>query len=176
MKIVNDLLPDSSRMNAEMAAGFIIEREQHLGEFIEACASGTGKIPMRASRVIFILSRKYPAILRPHLSRLLEIAENTSDESVSRNYLCCFEEYIDGFSEEQTGRLLTLAFRRIEERSESIVIRPVCLRLLYRLSEIYPELKAEVFSLATWLSDEPYPSCQAVAKKILLKLRKEITL
>lgn len=175
MKIVKDLLPNSSRMHADMAVQFLMERPENIPEFIDACDLGTGKIPMRSSRVIYILGQLQPQLLEPYLSRVLEIAGSTSDESVVRNFLCLLEERTKDFSEAERDQLVNLGFRKIEEPCSSIVIRPISLKLLASLSEFYPELKAEIYSMASKMMDDPYPSYRSTAKKILKRLKKEIT-
>jgi hypothetical protein len=168
------LLPDSLRRTADMAVIFIMEHPQVFGEFIEASLAQEYPLSMRASRVVHLCAIEQPSLIRPYLRSIIEVMPVLHDQSVARNFLYLFDQFIDELSEEDVGRLLSFCYASIEDLSKTNAVRTLSLKLLYVISQRFPEIKPELVSIIHYNLPECTPAFEAQSRQIIKKLEKEI--
>jgi len=168
------LLPDTSRRTADIAVQVVLERPELMKEFVEACLEQTYPLSMRASRVVHLVCKFDPGILRPYLGLILERMPELHDQSVMRNFLNLFEYYVEEMSEDELGQLLSICFARLEDFSQAIAVRVLSLKLLYLISKRVPEIKPEILAIIQFNQAEATAAFQAQARQIVRKLNKEI--
>lgn len=172
--LVSEMLPDSSRLRADLAVDFLSQKPEYLEEFIVACESGTGKLPLRASRVVHLFGKENKKTIAAYHDRLLLLLDRTSNESVTRNLFSLFESILETFTEKRREDLLRIVFEKIQIRNAPIAVRVMSLRVLDKLTVFYPDIKTELYSIAQQMREEPHPATMITAGRILKKLSREI--
>jgi hypothetical protein len=157
-----------------MAAQFVLEHPELFRDMLDASLAQGYPMGMRASRVVYLCSVSQPDLVRPYLSELLQNIHSLHDQSVIRNFLHVFDEFIDDLSDDELAILLQLCFNYIENTSQTIAIRTYSLKLLYLISQRVPEIKPELISIIHLHLPEADPGFYSQATKILHKLQREV--
>ena len=171
---IENLIPDTSRLTADLAAEFIIEHPEHLGAMIDACFEGPGPIPMRASRVVYLIGVLAPELISPYLVTSLKRVQESDNESVIRNFFHLFMEQLDRLDETSLGILVSMSFNYLENAGTAIGIRAYSLQILYEISQKIPDIKPELIAVIRYHLDESSTALKTQGKRILKKLNREI--
>ena len=172
--LLNSLLPDSSRITADMAVEFIIEHPEMLRDFIDASLLQEYPLSMRASRVVHLYGQVNPAFIRPHLKEILDALQSLHDQSVIRCFLHIFDAFIQDLPDAELGQLLRLCFDYLEDLTAAIAVRVYSLKLLYLISRRLPEIKPEIIAIIHYHLPESTSAFKSQARQIIGKLQKEI--
>ena len=171
---LESLLPDTTRLTADIALQFVVEHPEAFRDMLDASIAQEYPMAMRASRVVYLCAEAEPELVKPYLGEIVEVMPSLQDQSVIRNFLHVFDFFIDELTEEQLGILLRLCFDFIENISQTIAIRTYSLKLLYLISGRLPEIKPELISIIHLHLPEADPGFYSQATKILRKLNREI--
>ena len=171
---LESLLPDTSRLTADLAAQFVLEHPETFRDMLDASLAQEYPMAMRASRVVYLVAVAEPELVRPYLAEIVEKMPTLHDQSVIRNFLHVFDDFTDDLSEDDLAVLLKLCFDFIEDISQTIAIRTYSLKLLYLISQRVPEIKPEMISIIQLHLPESDPGFYSQATKILRKLNREI--
>jgi len=157
-----------------MAMLFVLDHPETFRDFIDASLAQEYPHSMRASRVVYLCSEEEPDLIRPYLGEILEKLVFLTDQSVIRNFLHVFDNFVPELSEDKLGSLLQLCFDYIEDLSQTIAVRTYSLKLLYLISQRIPEIKPEIIAIIHHHLPESTAGFIAQATQILKKLEKEI--
>jgi hypothetical protein len=171
---LESLLPDTSRLTADLATQFVIENPETFRDMLDTSLAQEYPMAMRASRVVYLVAIEAPDMVRPYLPEIVEKLPFLHDQSVIRNFLHVFDNFIHELSEDDLAVLLKLCFDFIEDLSQTIAIRTYSLKLLYFISQRIPEIKPELISIIHLHLPESDPGFYSQARKILQKLNREI--
>lgn len=141
---------------------------------VDASLAQEYPMAMRASRVVYLCVFEDPDLFRPYAAEILEAIPTLHDDSVIRNFLHIFDDFVPELTEEQLGVLLSICFDYIEDTSRAIAIRTYSLKLLYIISQRVPDIKPELISIIHHNLIESAPAFYAQATRILKKLDKEV--
>ena len=172
MDIRKFLKIDSSRLNADILVDKI-EEDTDVFEIVwEIMLEDTYPLSMRASRVIWLFAVKHPYYLEPRLSVLITVLPEIKTESVWRNMLNVIA--LLPIPEKHTGHLFDLCYGLVESPGTAIAVRANAMTILYKISNIEPELKIELITLFESQGDTESVAIFARSKILLQKLYKEI--
>jgi hypothetical protein len=172
--LLDSLLPDTSRLTADIAVEFIIEHPRVFRDFLDASMIQEYPLSMRASRVIYLVAREKPHLIKPYIKEILDTFPGLHDQSVIRNLLHIFDNFIDILPEKQLGQLLSLCFSYVEDLHQAIAVRTYSLKLLYLISQQLPGIKPELVAIINFHLPESPNAFKSQAKQIIRKLNKEI--
>ena len=145
MDIIEFLNIDSSRLNADL----LVEKfEEDRGVFkvlLKAMYQDTYPLSMRSSRVIWLIAKKYPDFIKPHLPDFIDRLPMFEVDGVRRNILSILTEV--PLPDIDLGKLFDLCYTWLESDKEPVAIRGNSITILYKISEKEPELKAELIEL-----------------------------
>ncbi|KPK85634.1 MAG: hypothetical protein AMS27_06730 [Bacteroides sp. SM23_62_1] len=145
MNIIEFLSIDSSRLNADL----LVERfEQDHGIFNEILAvmyQDTYPLSMRASRVVWLIAKKYPDFIESYINEMINRLPSFKIDGVRRNILSILVEV--PLPDIDPGRLFHICYTWLESENEPVAIRGNALTILYKISEKEPELKPELVTL-----------------------------
>lgn len=166
-------LVDSSRIIADLLVKDIGDSQERFDEMLEITLRDSNPISMRASRIIALCSDKYPQLINPHISALIEKLGHLKNEGVKRGILKIFAEHKLPITEDDLGLLTDLAFKWLEDHSQAIAIRYYCIEILLKVCKTYPDLLNELTPILSLLKETGSPGLQAVSIQILSKLSKK---
>ena len=140
-----ELLYDSSAKCIDNAVDYILANPGIIDSlFVFAVEGGNNSVSRRAARTISKLIELKPNEYHDKLYILLDIIENIEDESKCFQFLRPFTIINLPGDEEFIGKLFGVALSWVERRVERIAIKLYAAEILYRISEIEPELKREL--------------------------------
>jgi hypothetical protein len=164
-------LVDSSRLIAEIVAENVGDNPEHFKKLMELSFSGKEKISMRASRVAIFCIQKYPHLIDPYLNKI--IRKLPEDESVRKNFMKILAETPLDFSEEQLGILVETCFEMLMNDRSSIANKVYSMELLYKISELEPDLKTELIAAIEEQIPASSSGVKTIGQRLLKKLYRE---
>lgn len=164
-------LVDSSRIIAEMVAENVGDNPEHFKKLMELAFSGKEKISMRASRAAIFCIQKYQHLIEPYLDRIIQMLPE--DESVRKNFMKILAETPLKFNEEQLGILVDKSFEMLMNDKSSIANKAYSMELLYKISEIEPDLKIELIPVIEEQIPTGSSGVKLIGRRLLKKLYKE---
>jgi len=171
---LEDLFFDSSRRAIEMAVNAIGDNQEAFKKVLDFAMEDKGKYAQRAARAIQMSSVKYPGLVTPYMKDIIKEMSGFKTGGLKRSMAKMISEMDWGFDEETLGILAETCFKWVNDTNEEIAIKIYSQDILYRISNIYPELKNElILSLETQM---PHSSVaiKSRSRKMLKKLYKEI--
>ena len=100
------ILYDTHRTTADKAVDMILENPEIFELFYDACFLNYGKLPMRASRVVGLVSEKKPEFILPKLNDVVNRLPKIKDKSVIRIFLKLISTHPMNYDEQQLGFLI----------------------------------------------------------------------
>jgi hypothetical protein len=164
-------LVDSSRLIAEMVAENIGDNPEHFKKLMALALSGKEKISMRASRAAIFCVQKHQHLIGPYLDRIIHMLPE--DESVRKNFMKILAETSSEFNEEQLGILVETCFEMLLNDKSSISNKAYGMELLYKISELEPDLKIELIAAIEEQIPAGSSGIKVIGRRLLKKLYKE---
>ena len=164
-------LVDSSRLIAEMVAENVGNNPEHFEKLMALAFSGKGKISMRASRAAIFCVQKYKHLIEPYLNKIIHMLPE--DESVKKNFMKILAETPLEFNEEQLGILVDKSFGTLMNDKSSVANKAYSMELLYKISEIEPDLKIELIPVIEEQIPTGSSGVKLIGRRLLKKLYKE---
>lgn len=171
---LEDLLPDTLRNTADLAAKFIIDNPGYFEKMLDLAFSKDKIMGMRASRVVLICYLQMPALIRPHLSEIFDRLYVTDNTSTLRNIIQLFQDEARLLDEERFGKLIQFCFTLLESSKAEIAHRVLAMQVLYNISNQIPDFKGELKSIIELNFEEGTAAFKSRGNHILKKLNKEI--
>lgn len=171
---LEDLFFDSSRRAIEMAVNTIDDNPEVFKKVLDFAMEDKERFAQRAARAIQMSSVKHPGLVKPHLKDIINGMSGFKTGGLKRSMAKMISEMDWGFDEKTLGILTETCFKWVNDTNEEIAIKIYSQDILYRISEIYPELKNElILSLETQM---PHSSVaiKSRSRKMLKKLYKEV--
>jgi len=147
MDLLEILNIDSSRYTVDVATEAVGSDPARFSEVFDHCFSQPYPVSMRAARVVQFCCERYPDLIYPHLEESFEKMLQSKVEGVKRGFLKIYAENIDLKRFTDPGALVSLCFEWLADPEEAISVRVYALDILYRYSELEPDLLNELASL-----------------------------
>jgi hypothetical protein len=169
-----EFLFDSSKQLILISMKMCEEKPELFPGLIELTLAQDSKQSQRASRIIYYLIAQRPDLFGKYIDEIFSNLEKVSDESIKFSLLKIFTVCKLPEDEEKLGLLTNICFDAVEAKVERIAIKVYAIDILYRISQIYPDLKYELFYLLEkYMIDAP-PAFINRAGKLRLKISKEL--
>ncbi len=166
---VREHLGDSSKNLAELTANMVTENPELIEPLLEISFTGSEPWSQRASRVVSICFCRFPEMLKPHVSRIINHLGKLESDGPLRNFLKIFSEVPLNLSNRNKSMLLNQCFDYLAG-NYSIAVKAYSMDVLYHLSTEIPEIKNELFVLIETQIPEFSAGLKSRGKKILKKL------
>jgi len=172
--MVNNMM---SMKEAEWVAISAIENPAIFKKLLEYSFSTDKKLAFRASWTLCKVCDKYPEMIFPHLSRLVESLNKLDNESVQRSFLRIISlTDITRLSIKQHGVVAEHCFSALKSGISAIAVKAYSMEILYNLVLIYPELLNEFSATLNMIQGEGSAGITARGKIIMKKLSKTPTI
>ncbi len=131
----------------------------------EFMLEGKDTLARTSSEIIRHISDKDPNIVQPYIDELIEALEKPYHAGIKR---CIFRMFQKAeFNNDQSGKLLDISFRYLQNRSNPIAPRVFAMTTIYNISKKFPELLPELDATISDNLSQESAGFQNRAKKIL---------
>jgi len=98
----------------------------------------------RAAYLVDKINDKYPELLHPFLSEMIEQVKIEKSESKKRHFLKLIS--LNDLPQVQLGYMLDFCLKTFTSAKEPVAVRVHAMQILYNISESEPELKHEILT------------------------------
>ena len=173
-KTMDDLLLlEMSRRNTDLVAGLIFQKPELFEELFIAFIRNSEPVSRRAAWVVDTVSEKYPGLIAPHLNEIIDLLSKFKHDGLKRHSMRILARSPLP-SESHLGELIKISFEWLLSPNEAVATKIYCMEILYRISQIEPDLKKELADSIEWRLNEETPGFRNRGQKLLKKLYIEI--
>lgn len=167
-EMINGIM--SSR-EVEWVANSAIENPAIFRKLLDYSFSEDKKLAFRSSWTMTKVCDKYPDMIYPHLTRVVEGLGRLDNESTQRSFLriISFSD-LKRISNNHHGILADHCFSALRSGFSAIAIKAYSMEILYKLAVIYPELANELAATVNMLQGEGSAGIIARGRMVLRKL------
>jgi len=166
--MVNNMI---SMKEAEWVATSAIENPAIFLKLFEYSHSSDKKLAFRASWTLTKVCDKFPELIYPYLSQMVETLNKIDNESALRSFLRIISlSDIKKIDSRQHGVLADFCFNALKSGLTAIAVKAYSMEILYRLSVIYPELANEFSASIRILMEDGTAAITSRGRMILKKL------
>ena len=166
--MVNNMM---SMKEAEWVATSAIENPAIFIKLFEYSHSPDKKLAFRASWTLTKVCDKFPEIIYPYLSQIVETLNTIDNDSTLRSFLRIISlSDLEKINSHQHGLLADFCFNTLNSGFSAIAVKAYTMEILYRLSLIYPELANELSTSIRILMEDGSAGITARGRMILRKL------
>jgi len=167
-KMINSMM---SMQEAEWVAASAGENPVLFQKLLDYSYSPDRKLAFRASWTLSKVCDKYPGLIHPHLSKIIEELSRIDNESTRRSFLRIISMTdLRKISQRHQGILADHCFKALNSGFSAIAIKAYSMEIIYRLAMIYPELANELAASINMLQGEGSAGVIARGRIILKKL------
>ena len=171
---VEELIFDSGRNTAFNAVEIAIKNPQLIPQFIEIAFKNKKQFSMRAANVIEKLDYIKPNLLSNYIDKIISFIPSCENEGVKRSFLKMISRYTKKINEENLNILLNNCFKWLVSSNTEIAVKYYCMIILYDISNIYPEIKNELYHSIQVQLPNSSAGIKNIGHKLLKKLNKDI--
>jgi 8-oxo-dGTP diphosphatase len=166
--MVNNMM---SMKEAEWVAMSAIENPAIFLKLLEYSQSSDKKLAFRASWTLTKVCDKFPELIYPYLSGIVDTLSKLDNESTLRSFLRILSlSDLAKIEMRQLGKLADFCFNILRSGFSAIAVKAYSMEILYRLALIFPELVNELSSSIRILMEDGSAGITARGNIILKKL------
>ena len=171
MNLREFILEEHSKSHTTAIVNWVGEDKKRFAELVSVFLAGEYRVTQRASWPLSLCVESHPALVVPHLGKLLRNLEKPGlHPAVVRNTMRLLQEI--EVPEKYLGRLVDTCFSLVQKNDSPIAIRVFAMTVLVNIVKREPELKREVKELIESLMDEGSPGIKSRGRKMLAILEK----
>jgi 8-oxo-dGTP diphosphatase len=166
--IINNMM---SMPEAEWVAASAIENPAIFVKLYEYSFSSDKHLSFRASWTLSKVCDRYPDMIYPYLSQIVDSLAGFDNESVLRSFLRILSlTDIDKINTRQQGILADFSFSQLNSGFSAIAVKAYSMEILYKLTLIYPDLANELSTSIRLLMEDGSAGITSRGRAILRKL------
>lgn len=166
--MINNMM---SMKEAEWIAISAIENPAIFIKLYEYSHSPDKRLAFRASWTLSKVCDKFPELIHPYLSKIVESLNKIDNESTLRSFLRIISlSDLGKINSRQHGMLADYCFSSLKSGFSAIAVKAYSMDILYKLSLIYPELANELSASIRILMEDGSAGITARGSMILKKL------
>ena len=156
---------------ADWVATSAIENPVIFLKLLEYSFSSDSNLAFRASWTLTKVCDKFPEIIDPYLSQVIDSLSKIDNESTLRSLLRIISlSNLAKIDNRQHGLLADFCFIALNSGFSAIAVKAYTMEILYRLSLIYPDLATELSASLRILMEDGSAGINARGRHILKKL------
>lgn len=170
-KSLEDLLmAELSARNRDLVAGIIFQDLSIFKELMTIYLRNEEPASRRAAWVADVITEKIPDLLRPYVDTMVEKLPGFTHDGMKRETLKMLIRA--PLPDAKLGMLINICFDWLISPAEAVAAKVYAMEILYRISEIEPDLRKELADSIEWRMAEETPGFRSKGRKILAKLIK----
>ena len=168
-----ELLGDSSRNTILIGVKLVEENPELYRDFFDFAMKDNGVFGQRSGRVIQILAQKNPKQVKPYIHAIARKITVAKSEGLRRSFLRVLMDHYNELAENDLGLITEACFRWVSG-DEKPAIKVYSLEILYRVSNLYPDLKPELMAVIESIMPHESKGIKSRGSKMIGILTKEI--
>ena len=136
---------DSLRATADIATEAIADVPEYFKEVLDISLEAKPPVNWRAARVVALSAEKYPELFVPYVNEIAQLFSDFSNDGLKRSYAWLLSKYVNYFNEDSQYDLIEVCFNYMLS-DEKIAVKYNCMKLLYELCKIIPEINGELLA------------------------------
>ena len=166
--IINNMM---SMPEAEWVATSAIENPAIFVKLYEYSFSPDKHLSFRASWTLSKVCDRYPEMIYPYLSQIVDSLSGIDNESVLRSFLRILSlSEIEKIDAVRQGLLADFSFTQLNSGFSAIAVKAYSMEILYKLTLIYPDLANELSTSIRLLMEDGSAGITSRGRMILRKL------
>lgn len=170
MNLENELEKAHSKENAQIIAKYVGKSTSRFAALMQLFFHNEYRVSQRAAHAVSHCVDRYPALLQPYISRMIEHLHKDPEVAIKRNTVRLLQK--QEIPEESQGFLVEKCFEYLTSAKETIAVKAFSMTILHNLTHVYPELKSELKIVIEDLIQHASPGVKNRGKKILSELSK----
>jgi hypothetical protein len=167
------LMVETSRRNTDLIADLVFHKPELFDELAGIYLQNEEPISRRAVWVVDTVAEKLPHLLDPYLESIAEALPCFEHDGLKRISLRMLTR--SPLPQNYLGELMNICFDWLVSQKESVAVKIYAMEILYRISQVEPELKKELADSIEWRISEGTPGFKNRGLKTLKKLYKEMS-
>ena len=169
------LKTEMSRRNTDMVSDLVFQKPELFEELVRLYLANEEPVSRRAAWVTDLVSEQQPELILPHLARIIAMLPSFRHDGLKRHSMRILARSpLPG--EEHLGEMIRIAFDWLLSGEEAVATKVYCMELLYRVSQVEPDLKKELADSIEWRMEEETAGFRNRGQKLLRKLYREMWL
>ena len=166
--IINNMM---SMPEAEWVATSAIENPAIFVKLYEYSFSPDKHLSFRASWTLSKVCDRYPEMIYPYISQIVDSLSGIDNESVLRSFLRILSlSEIEKIDAVRQGLLADFSFTQLNSGFSAIAVKAYSMEILYKLTLIYPDLANELSTSIRLLMEDGSAGITSRGRMILRKL------
>jgi len=137
------ILSNSLRITMDIAAEAVGNNPEYFKKVLNISLEEKPSVNWRASRVIALCIDKHPNLFIPYVNKIAQLFPNFNNDGLKRSYAYVLSKYVKYLNEDSQADLIDVCFDYMLS-DEKIAVKYNCMKLLFELTKIIPELKGEL--------------------------------
>ncbi|MCG3167556.1 MAG: hypothetical protein POELPBGB_03349 [Bacteroidia bacterium] len=142
MNLREEILGELSIAQYRKIVAYVGNDKKRFAELIGLFLGDEYRVTQRATWAITHCAEKYPALILPHLTKIVDRLEKDATAAVKRNIIRVFQ-WIE-IPEKLQGRVAEICFRFLCSKDEAIAVKVFSMTVLHNLCKEHPDLKNEL--------------------------------
>jgi len=138
-----EILGDSLRITSEIAAEAVGNNPKYFKEVVSLSLHETTPLNWRAARVVLFCIEDYPKLFIPYVNEIAKLFPTFKVDGLKRAYGHILSKYTKLIEEDYLSEIIEVCFNYMLSE-EKIAVKYNCMKLLFEISKIYPDLKGEL--------------------------------
>jgi hypothetical protein len=164
------ILCDSSKKIAEIAASYVLDEPERAIPLIELILADEYPYSPRAARILGICTERFPEIFNRHQHIIIPGLQKVTEEGVIRGLLKIAADCPVALSRKNRGILLALCFDWLNDVSRPVAIRVHAMQVLYNMAVHEKGIREELACILEEGYADGTAGFRSRADKILKKL------
>ena len=149
---------------------YVGDNRARFKELLKVFATEDYRLCQRAAWPLMHIADKEPALIKPHLTFLVNLLQKPMHDAVKRNVLRILQD--TEIPEKLSGRVTDYCFSYMRSLTEPIAVRVFAMTILANMCSTYPELKQELIPLIEDMLPYGSAGMKNRGSKLLVKLRR----
>jgi hypothetical protein len=167
------LMVENSRRNTDLIADLVYNKPDLFDELVSIYLQNEEPVSRRAVWVVDTVAEKLPHLIDRYLESIAEALPRFEHDGLKRLSLRMLSR--SPLPQKHLGELMNLCFDWLVSPKESVAVKIYAMEILYRISQVEPDLKKELADSIEWRIGEGTPGFKHRGLKTLKKLYKEIS-
>lgn len=167
------LMLEMSRRNTDLVADLIVQKPDLAEALFQVFLRNEEPVSRRAAWVLDIVTEKHPELIGSHPDQIIGMLPVFDHDGLKRHALHMLVRSPLPTAD-KLGELMTLCFDWLISPKEAVAAKVYCMELLYRMTQVEPDLKQELADSIEWRMNEETPGFKNRGRKLLKKLYQEM--
>lgn len=139
-----------------------------INEIFKFTTCSDHKLAWRSAYLIDKIHDNNPQLISPFIDKIIKEVETTQNHGARRHFLRILSQY--DLHKKVSGNFINVCFQWIQSEKIKVAVKAHAMRILYQLTEYYPELKQELKEVLINLPKNSSSGVKNRAQKLLQKL------